>query len=181
MVNPESSAGGAAEINELCGRIEREMKNLFADDGGRINHALKVLDHAETILRSEPGSPLVVRAAAILHDIGIHEAERKHGSAAARFQEIEGPPIARAILEKLGLDAADVDHVCRIVGSHHSARDIDTPEFRIIWDSDWLVNIPGELREMSKEKLPEKIRTVFRTPTGRDLALKVFGCDGDAA
>lgn len=181
MANTERPVGKSEDADALRARIIGEMEAVFGDDDRRINHALKVLGHAETILRSEPGSPLVVRAAAILHDIGIHEAERKHGSAAARFQEIEGPAIARAILEKLGLDAADVEHVCRIVGSHHSARDIDTPEFRIIWDSDWLVNIPGELPEMSKDKLAEKIRTVFRTPTGRDLALKVFGCEGDAA
>ena len=46
----------------------------------------------------------VVRAAAVLHDIGIREAERKHGSSAGKYQEVEGPPIARRILEKLSVD-----------------------------------------------------------------------------
>ena len=49
----------------------------------------------------------MVRAAAILHDIGIHEAERKHGSSSGRLQELEGPPIARAILEASNVDLAD--------------------------------------------------------------------------
>jgi hypothetical protein len=155
-------------------RIIHEMKAVFGDDEGRIGHALQVLDYAETILRSEPGSSRIVCAAAILHDIGIHEAERKHGSSAGRFQEIEGPPIAREILERLGLDADDVDHVCRIVGSHHSAGDIDTPEFRIIWDADWLVNLAGPASEMDADALANKIRTIFRTSAGRALALELF-------
>jgi len=187
-----------------------EMKAVFGDDERRIGHALKVLDYAETILRSEPGSsrlaepngprdvsvrgeqtparpgpaegrasPRIVCAAAILHDIGIHEAERKHGSSAGRFQEIEGPPIAREILERLGLDAADVEHVCRIVGSHHSAGDIDTPEFRVIWDADWLVNLAGPASEMDADALANKIRKIFRTAAGRALAFELFVPDAD--
>jgi len=168
------SDGNTSDAGALRERIIGEMKGVFGDDEPRIAHALKVLDYAEKMLAAEPGSPVVVRAAAILHDIGIHEAERKHGSAAGRFQEIEGPPIAREILERLGLPEEDIEHVCRIVGSHHSGQDIDTPEFRIIWDADWLVNLPDEFGEMEQAKLAERIAMIFRTPTGRDLALKRF-------
>ena len=157
--------------------IIEEMKDVFGDDQPRIDHALKVLDYAETILRSEPGSESVVIAAAILHDIGIREAERKHGSSAGRFQEIEGPPIAKEILGRLGLDADDIEHVCRIVGSHHSAGDIDTPEFRIIWDSDWLVNLPDNYAETHPDTWEDNVRGIFRTPAGLDLALKRFEPD----
>jgi hypothetical protein len=103
------------------------MRATFGNDHRRIDHALKVLGYAEQIGQEEPGDPLVITAAAILHDIGIQAAERTHGSSAGRFQEIEGPPIARAILTRLGVDPAATDHVCPIVASHHNARDIDTP------------------------------------------------------
>ena len=43
----------------------------------------------------------MVISAAILHDIGIHKAEEKYKSSAGNYQEIEGPPIAKAIMEKL--------------------------------------------------------------------------------
>jgi len=161
--------------NAMRERIINEMKGVFGDDQRRIEHALKVLDYAETILRSEPGSELVVIATAILHDIGIREAERKHNSSAAHLQEIEGPPVAREILERLGLDADDIDHVCRIIGSHHSAGDIDTPEFRIIWDSDWLVNLPDNYAQTHADTWEENVRGIFRTPAGLDLVLKRFG------
>ncbi len=117
------------------------MKSEFDGDQKRISHALRVLERAEALLHEEDGSPRVVVAAALLHDIGIREAERKHGSGAPKYQEQEGPPIARRILEELDFDADIVDHICRIVGSHHSGDDIDTPEFRILWDADLLVNL----------------------------------------
>ena len=158
------------EVASLRERLILAMKATFGTDQRRIDHALHVLEHAETILAAQPADPLTVKAAAILHDIGIQEAERKHGSSGPRFQEMEGPPIARAILEKLGVDQSRIDHVCRIVGSHHSAKDIDTPEFRIVWDADWLVNIPEEHAGTSREKLAKLCARVFKTPKGRTLA-----------
>ena len=162
------------DVKSLCDRLAARMKETFGADRRRIDHALKVLDHAETIQEAEGGDPLIVRAAAILHDIGIHEAERKHGSVAGRFQEIEGPPIARAILEEFQLNKETIDHVCRIVGSHHSARDIDTREFRVVWDADWLVNISDEHTGSSREKLVKLIARVFKTKRGRALAEELF-------
>ena len=99
-----------------------EMKKVFGDDQKRIKHALSVLDYAEQIQAVEGGDPLIVKAAAILHDIGIHEAERKYQSTAARYQHEEGPPIARAILTKLGANEQLIDEVCDIVSHHHSPR-----------------------------------------------------------
>ena len=71
------------------------------------------------------------------------------------------------------LDLAEhvIDHVCRIVGSHHSAKDIDTPEFRIIWDADRLVNIPDEYPNAGRERLSELIEKVFKTAEGKQLAM----------
>ena len=160
------------EVQSLCQRLILEMKTRFGSDQRRIDHAMEVLRYAETILEAEGGDPLTVKAAAILHDIGIPEAERKYGSSAGPFQEMEGPPIARAILERLGIDEGTIDHVCRIVGSHHSVKDCDTPEFRIAWDADWLVNIPQEHRDASHDTLARLVSRVFRTNKGRELAEK---------
>ena len=158
------------ETNSLSQRLIEEMKTVFGSDRRRIDHALAVLHYADMIQEAEGGNPLVVKAAAVLHDIGIHEAERKHGSAAGRYQEIEGPPIAEGILEKLEVDADTIQHVCRIVGSHHSAGDVDTQEFRVIWDADWLVNIPEDHAGLSPEKQAALVARVFKTATGRKIA-----------
>jgi hypothetical protein len=157
-----------------------EMKKVFGEDGQRIDHALVVLDYAEQIQAAQGGDPLIVRAAAILHDIGIHEAQRKHGSSAGMYQEIEGPPIAREILAKYDLDEVVVEHICKIIANHHSAKDIDTPEFRVVWDADWLVNIPAEFPGASKEELRKLIDRVFKTPQGRRIAMKLFIENGNS-
>ena len=161
-------------MTPLKDRLIGEMKNMFGDDHKRISHALDVLGYAEYLQGIEGGERDVVVAAAVLHDIGIQEAERKHGSSAGKYQEIEGPPIARRIMEEIGLDSDIIDHVCRIVGSHHTGRDIDTLEFRILWDADWLVNIPDEFPGIGTEKLKSLIDRVFKTDVGKAKALELY-------
>lgn len=158
----------------LCNSLIEEMRKVFGDDQKRISHALNVLKYASEIQLAEGGDPLVVKVAAILHDIGILEAEKKHGSAAGNFQEIEGPPIAEAILNKHGIEAELIEHICKIIANHHSARDIDTLEFRIIWDADWLVNIPDEFGDSDREKLEKIIERTFKTDKGHQLATELF-------
>lgn len=141
--DPKELLAQQAEEASLADELVEALKREFAGDQPRITHALLVLERAEEIMRAEGGDPRVVVAAALLHDIGMRAAERKHGSTEAQYQELEGPPIARRIMKELGLDVTTVEHVCRIVGSRHSGGEVDTVEFRIIWDADWLVNLPA--------------------------------------
>jgi putative nucleotidyltransferase with HDIG domain len=162
------------EANIMQERLIVEMKNIFGSDQRRIEHAMAVLNYAEQILSVEGGDPLVVKATAILHDIGIHEAERKYSSSAGKYQEIEGPSIARKILLRYNLDEGVIGHICKIIANHHSAKDIDTIEFRIIWDADWLVNITAKFSEAGEEKLRKLIDKVFKTNKGRQIAAELF-------
>ncbi len=162
------------ELLKLRSRLIEAMKRVFGEDQRRIDHALKVLDYAQQINQQEEACGKIVIAAAVLHDIGIHKAEKKYGSSAGKYQEIEGPPIARDILEKLDFETAEIDHICKIVANHHSAKDIDTPEFRIIWDADWLVNIPDEFPNADSTKLSEVIQKVFKTQAGKKLAEEIY-------
>jgi hypothetical protein len=155
-------------------KLISQMKSVFGDDRKRIKHALAVLDYAEQIQNTEGGDPLIVRAAAILHDIGIHEAEKKYGSAAGKYQEIEGPPIAQEILEKADIPAEAIEHICKIIANHHSAKDIDTIEFRIIWDADQIVNLSADSNVLSDEKIQEIIDKKFKTDEGRRIAAELF-------
>lgn len=164
--------------HEAMERLIHAMRTEFGGDQKRIEHALKVLEYAQEILDGEGGNHDIVVAAAILHDIGIKEAERKHGSSAPKYQELEGPFVARRILKESGaFDETDIEHVCRIVGSHHSGKDIDTLEFEIVWDADWLVNFrdihPCEFGSDCKTRGKQCIKRfdkIFRTATGRKLA-----------
>ncbi len=61
----------------------------------RCPDAKKVITYAESILADErDADPNVVIAAAALNDIGIKNAEAKHGSSEGCYQEEEGPPVA---------------------------------------------------------------------------------------
>jgi len=162
------------QLLEWVQRLEVEMRLVFGEDERRIKHALRVAAFAEELLEGEPADPYVVMAAAYLHDIGIHEAERKHGSAAGKYQEIEGPPIAEAILRKMGAPQGMVDEVCEIVAYHHSPGKVQTANFAVLWDSDWLVNLPDEHPNLSKEKLRKIIDAVFLTESGRRLACGIY-------
>ena len=115
-------------MDSIADMLIQDMRDLFGSDQKRIDHALAVLGCADHIRSVEGGDPLVIQAAAILHDIGIQAAERKYGSSAGQYQETEGPPIAEKVLRRRGVDEDRIAHVCRIVANHHSARDIDTLE-----------------------------------------------------
>jgi HD superfamily phosphodiesterase len=150
--------------------IAAEMRNVFGRDERRITHAVDVLSFAEKILSEEPGDPSVVIGAALLHDIGIHEAERKHGSSAGRYQELEGPPIARRILESLSADPHLISEVCDIVGHHHSPRKNETLNFRILYDADLIVNLRDDVPPSRLAAMDEKFQRMFLTPTGLKVA-----------
>ncbi len=158
----------------LIDKLIDEMKAVFDGDQKRITHALSVLANAEEIMRSQKADPRVVLTAAILHDIGILEAERKHGSSAGIYQEMEGPTIANPIMKKVGLDIETIRHVEKIIANHHSAKDIDTPEFRIIWDADWLVNLGETYPKTHREALKNKIERIFKTKAGKRIAYQTF-------
>ena len=156
-------------------RLIDEMKNVFGEDQKRTNHAPAVLEYAEQIQATEGGDPLVVKASAILHDIGILQAEKKYGSSAGKYQELEGPGIAKDILEKHDISKELIEHICQIIANHHSAKDIDTIEFRIVWDADWLVNIPEEYGENNNEQKQKIIEKVFKTRKGKEMAMELYG------
>jgi len=154
--------------------VEDAMKDYFGADQRRVDHALRVTGFAEEILRQEKGDRLVVIAAALLHDIGIREAERKYGSSAGNLQESEGPPVAREILSSLKFDETVIAEVCEIIASHHSPGEVDTDNFRVIWDADWLVNLGDEFDLRDAAKTRELIRGIFQTATGKAIAERIF-------
>ncbi|WP_319559657.1 HD domain-containing protein [Marispirochaeta sp.] len=151
--------------------LSRRITAYFGRDAKRIHHAMQVYGFAETILLSENitgDEREIIETAALIHDIGIPEAERKHGSSAGNFQEAEGPPIARAILEELSYPPAIIDRVCFIVGKHHSYSKIDGIDFQILVEADLIVNIFGDA--MSQKATDTLISKHFVTATGKEIA-----------
>jgi len=155
-------------------KLLEELKEYFGDDTKRINHAKKVLDFAEELLKQEKADWHIVVPAAILHDVGIKVAEEKYGSSAGHYQEKEGPEAARKILSKCGIKKEDIEEICAIIAHHHTPGKIDTLNFKVLYDADWLVNLKDEVDTKDKEKLKAIIDKVFLTNTGRKLAEKIY-------
>jgi len=157
-------------------RVACEMRRLFSSDRKRIQHAERVAAYAERIGKEGKCDMAVLMAAAYLHDIGIHEAEKRYGSTAARYQEELGPPIARDILQRIGADQRLIDEVADIISHHHHPRTEETINFKALYDADLLVNIQeGDVEKPRyKEKLRLLIETKFFTETGKRLAGEIF-------
>ncbi len=162
----------AARDDLLKDRVALEMKHYFGQDFKRIGHAANVARYAEQIVKGEQGNPAVVLCAAYLHDIGIHEAERKHNSTAAQYHEKEGPFIAREILTKLGAKQEIVDEVCDMIGHHHRPRDEETLSFKVLYDADLIVNLEEGYKgkEIAKDRIAGIIDKTFLTETGKRVA-----------
>jgi HD superfamily phosphodiesterase len=160
----------------LKDRVAVEMKRYFGKDFKRIGHAAKVAEYAEKIAKEAGGDLGIILCAAYLHDIGIHEAERKHQSTAARYQHEEGPPIANRILSRLGADEALIKEVCDIVGHHHHPRDEETTNFKVLYDADLIVNLEERQKEraMKIPRVEEVIDRRIFTEAGKRLAETVL-------
>lgn len=152
----------------------KAMESYFQSDTKRINHAHRVTSYAEELRQQEGADYPIVIGAAVLHDIGIHEAERKHGSTSGSYQEKEGPPIARQILTALKFPAEQIEEICEIIAHHHSPGKITTSNFGVLYDADWLVNLRDEYDIQDKDKLRHIIDRVFLTASGKTLARKIY-------
>ncbi len=171
---PEEFVAKREEL--LKDRVAVEMKRYFGKDFKRIGHASRVANFAEKIGMAEKAEMPVVLCAAYLHDIGIKNAEEKYNSSAAKYQEKEGPPVAREILEKLGAREALITEVCDIIGHHHHPRKEETLNFKCLYDADMITNM-AECRgkaDLDRKAFEEKLDRILFTDAGRKLAREVL-------
>lgn len=162
-------------MERFLSEVASAMIRYDAGDPRRIQHALKVFAFAGAIGAAEnlAGPELeILETAALLHDIGIHESEQKYGSASGRYQELEGPPIARSLLEPFGLPAEFVDRVCFLIGHHHTYSEISGLDYQILVEADFLVNLYED--GCTPEQVRAALERIFRTETGKCYLSELF-------
>lgn len=158
----------------ICDVIESAV-SYDRGDPKRINHFMKVYAFAGLIGRKEgiSGRELdILEAAAVLHDIGIHNAEMLHGSSDGKYQELEGPGVAADILSALGADNEFIGKVCNMVGRHHTYTGIDSLSLQILIEADFLVNIFED--GMSDTAIASVKEKIFRTAEGTILLEEMY-------
>jgi len=164
--------------NRFLASVRQVMDQYFGHDLRRIAHAHDVTRHVADLLQYIDADPLLALTAGYLHDIGIPEAERKFGHCGGKLQEQEGPPVARRLLAEIAADEKLINGVCELVGVHHTPRALDTPEFRILWDADALVNLAEVVADKAAHEIEKIIDKSLVTEPGHRMARDIYLPDG---
>ncbi|GBF10205.1 phosphohydrolase [Tepidibacillus sp. HK-1] len=164
-------------MQEMIEKAIAELKQYFILDEKRVGYGIKVLKHAEEIaeqeqIQDEKMKQVIVFTALFSH-IGIQEAEKKHRSTGGKYQELEGPPIAKEILERLGVEKDVIDRTLYIIGHQYTFNKIDGIDFQIIWEAKLLVNLEEKNLYHDQQLYPDMDR-IFSTQAGKEKLKKLF-------
>ena len=156
-------------------RLLTAMIEYDRGDAPRIQNFIKVYEFARIIGKMEKldeHTQLILESAAIVHDIGIHMAERKYGSSNGKYQEIEGPAEAEKLLKVLGWPSDVTERVSYLVGHHHTYRNMDGLDYQILVEADFLVNLyEDDISPAGQKHAYEKI---FKTESGKLLCRTLY-------
>ena len=155
--------------------VMKDMMAYYEGDAPRIQHFLKVHSFARLIGREESlddGLQFILELSALVHDIGIRKAETLYGSSSGRYQEELGPDLAEKLLVKYTITRDAIERIRYLVGHHHSYKDIDGPDYRILIEADFLVNMYED--EMSDSAIEAAYRNIFRTDAGKRICRTMY-------
>ena len=160
---------------QSIGRLIGAMTAYYAGDARRVNHFLKVYGFAKAIGEMEAlddSTQEILEIAALTHDIGIKNSEKKFGSSAGKLQEAEGPPEAEKMLAGLGARPDVIDRVCWLIAHHHTYTDIKGSDYQILVEADFLVNTFEDA--MSIESIRSVRDKIFKTAAGTAILNNIY-------
>jgi len=157
------------------GQVTNVMISYYSGDVRRINHFLKVYGFAKTIGELEgldDNTQEILEIAALTHDIGIKNSEKKYNSSTGDYQQIEGPPEAKELLEVLGFNPNIIERVCFLISHHHTYTNIQGIDYQILVEADFLVNAFED--NVSKTTIESFKNKVFQTNAGIKILNNVY-------
>lgn len=152
------------------------MISYMAGDANRIKHFAKVHSYSSligTMEHLDSHTLFILESAALMHDIGIREGERLYGRNDGKIQEKLGPAQAEKLLKELHFEKDDIRRICYLIGHHHTYQHIDSLDYQILVEADFLVNLQEE--NSTKEVCEEVCRNIFKTESGKMIMRKMFG------
>jgi len=160
----------------VINRVFKEMVSYYAGEPARIQHFTKVYAYAALIGELENldvKTRCILEIAALMHDIGIKEAEQRYNSAAGKYQEELGPGIAKKLLKNLSVEEDIIERVCFLVGHHHTYTDICGMDYQILVEADFMVNMHED--NCKTDTIIQVYNKIFRTESGKKLYVDMFG------
>jgi hypothetical protein len=159
----------------IIGQVINAMIGYYAGDVRRINHFLKVYGFAKVIGETEgldKRTQEILEIAALTHDIGIKNSEKKYASSAGNYQQSEGPPEAKRLLDTLGVYNSLVERVCWLIAHHHIYTDVQGIDYQILIEADFLVNAFEE--NLSQTSIQNAGIKIFKTDSGIKLLNSIY-------
>jgi len=154
-------------MDNRIAKVALAMMQRNCGDSKRIEHSLKVFGYAQLLGAAElldDRQLEILELTALLHDIGIHVAERKYGRSTSHYQETEGPPVAREIMTSLDINTEVIERVCFIISRHHTFTAVDDIDFQLLVEADFLVNSTEDL--LSDHQIINFAGNIFRSESG---------------
>ena len=143
-------------------KLRKLMLSMIAYNNGdakRIQHFIKVHALAKLIGEEEKldaKTLYILEAAALTHDIGIRNSEKKYGTCTGKQQEVEGPPEAE-----------------KLIAHHHTYNNIDSADYQILVEADFLVNLYED--GVSPEAVKTAYSRIFKTQAGKNICRTMYG------
>jgi hypothetical protein len=160
---PDRGSPADATEGALAARLIQSIREELGGQSARIAHAMTVFRYAKELVMSEGGDPRVILAAALL--MGTAPSGPADGQA-----ETETSAKAQRILRGIGLDEPTIERVCQIVAHCRLGTELDTAEFRVVWDSTVLATLAAEGKKASPQEREDGTARALKTETGKAKA-----------
>jgi len=160
---------------DTINRVLHAMISYYTADARRVNHFLKVYGYAKAIGTMEgldATTQGTLEIAALTHDIGIRNSEMKYHDSNGEHQQLEGPPEAKKMLEALAVDKPIIERVCWLIAHHHTYNNIDSSDYQILVEADFIVNIFED--NMSVPSIKNIREKVFKTKSGLKILNSLY-------
>ena len=76
------------------------------------------------------------------------------------------------MLKKCGFTDEQIKRICYLVGHHHTYTDIDAPDYQILVEADFLVNLYED--NSSAEAIKYAYENIFKTKTGKGICKTMY-------
>ena len=165
-------------MNGVGMTVSQIMEKMIAVSEGNIHdvdHFIRVWTYARTIGELESldrETQYILEIAAITHDIACPLCREKYGSTNGKFQEAEGAELVRDFLSTTGMTEEQTGRVAYLVGHHHTYTDIDSMEYQILVEADYIANATEN--GYSRQNVENFMQKIMKTESGKRILKSVF-------